>query len=491
MFCVECGHPIDDGARFCSNCGSPVSNVSDETVAMPAEAAAPAAAQGAEQAAAQGVQPGAQQPAQQGAWPQVPHQGAEGYVPVMGVPAGNVSSGRARSINIAAILCVVVGLFAAGALLFMFGQRLSEAGFSFGVSGGAPSEQVAEPVDASEDASVELEPIELDTSEDDATSESAGVQNASSSAGNLLNGGYVTSDDEWVYYAIPVQGSTWSTNAIGRMKPDGSDKSTIYRASEGGVYIWHMVAKGGRLFFVEEREDGGGGRLVSIDASGSGRKVIASTVPSTSVMLNEGVVYALVEDGMEAYDTKSDKASLLSGGPGVDDLWRTYGSGSSARVYYFRKGTATVYSAPLSGSSLSGSKVVTLSGGKTLVNVVPAEDALWLLVDGDGDGHGDEVMRAGIDGGTPEHYATPSGAAYRINVCDKGVFLVVSDSKSTRIELIEEKDGKPTVYYTASANVDVRLPAVVGDYLYFGVYDTQHLYRVPLNAPGQKAETVA
>ena len=492
-FCPECGHPLVEGAGFCSNCGSPVPGAGPTQSVAPQQ---PAPAPYQQPVASQQPTPMPyQQPApyqQTAPYQQPPQQvGAQGYLQA-GPSMGNVTAQRARSINIAAILCVVVGLAAMGVIFFTLNQRLGETGFSFGGANDTPTQQEQESVTAPQEGG-KLDPVELNTDVDgDAAGKRTSTYGASAPAGNLLNGGYVASDGEWVYYAIPAQGSDWTTNAIGRMKPDGSSKSVIYRASKSGVYIWHMVAEGGRLFFVEESESGNaGGQLVSIETNGSGRKVHPSPAPASSVMLNEGVVYVGVEDGIYAYDVEADKATYITGGPGGDDLWRTYGTGSGARLFYFTKGGSNVYAAQLGNKHLSGTKVVGLTGKAKVINAVPAEGKLWLLVDNDGNGYGDAVFEAALDGSTVGQYAKASGTAYRINVCEKGVILVVGDSKSERIELITKKDAKPTVYYSAPADTDLRLPAVVGDYLYFGDYGSNHLYRIPLDSPGKTPETVA
>ena len=166
-------------------------------------------------------------------------------------------------------------------------------------------------------------------------------------SGNLINGGYVAGADDWVYYTIPEAGGNWHTSAIGRMHEDGSEKSTIYRSPNKDTYIWHMVVEGGRLYFVEENEKGTGAQIITTECNGSGRRVLGSCVAESSFMLNDGVIYAQVKDGLFAYEPKTDKSRTIKGGPSANDLWRTYGEGDDARVYYFEKGSSKLYSAPL------------------------------------------------------------------------------------------------------------------------------------------------
>ena len=49
MFCMHCGNQVQDGAKFCENCGKPIQQAEAQSAAQPAEQQAPAAqpAQGA------------------------------------------------------------------------------------------------------------------------------------------------------------------------------------------------------------------------------------------------------------------------------------------------------------------------------------------------------------------------------------------------------------------------------------------------------------
>lgn len=491
MFCKECGAPLGEGANFCEECGAPVSHGNEMGQQYPAgQQDLPRAEQQWDTMPMQQwdmVQPQQyQDPQYQGQQ----YQGAQGFL-----QAHPAAYARRRGSNLVAVVCVAIAFLAMAGVVYAMSVRFGVANFLFEDVQEAEDFEKEQPqttIVVSEEEPTPFNPNPDATRDDEKEDVVEATYGATAPAGNLANGGYVAKDDDWVYYAIPQSGGGWHTTSIGRMREDGSEKSVIYHASRSGVFIWHMVVERGRLYFVEEREDDTGGELISIETNGSGRSSMGQVAPSSSLMLNEGVIYVYVEDGLMAYEPKTGNSWYLFGGPSANDLWRTCGSGDEARVYYFRKGGTTVSSAKLSESSLSGTQVLKLKDKKqTIVNLVPYDDGIWILVDDDDDGRGDEVMHAKLDGSKLERYAKTSGPAIRINPCDEGVFLVVCDDQSTRIELVEKKDATPVTYYVASSDADVRLPVVLGDYLYFGVYDSpQHIYRMPLSSPGSQAQVV-
>lgn len=76
MFCTKCGAQLNDGARFCGVCGTPVSSPNDPVVpgagTTPASAPAPIPAASAVQPAPIAVQPAAPQPQAPTPQPQAP-----------------------------------------------------------------------------------------------------------------------------------------------------------------------------------------------------------------------------------------------------------------------------------------------------------------------------------------------------------------------------------------------------------------------------------
>lgn len=314
--------------------------------------------------------------------------------------------------------------------------------------------------------------------------------------GNLTNGGYVAEGDGWVFCALPAPGDGWTTTSIVRMREDGSERSVIYTAGEGVDLIWHLNVENGRLYFTEDTGSYSS-EVVSIAEDGSGRQTMGSAGIDMMFQVYRGATYQYKDGRISAFDPSEGRYWSFVTGPSADEYWRIWnpdaeGTHDFDTCYYFFVGGTEIRSVQAPSGDTAQRSVVEMYDNQSILNVIPTSEGLWILADNDWDGRGDEVLLASFDGSSLGHHAYTSAPASRMNASDSGVFVVVSDGTSTRIERVgsEADGGTVTLYYTASSDTEVAYLQVCGNYLYFGLPGSSQLQRISLDAPGTTPETV-
>lgn len=475
LYCLRCGTPIEEGVDVCPTCGA----TSEEFITNGAPAV------GFVRASAR-------------------HSSYEDDFDVF--DRFNSRQLGYIALGVAVLVFVIVGGLASivGDLAFFKGGR----------GGLDPIAQEEQAEQADEEAQPEEDAEETPEEEPVPVTEAVAPADGLTPLGNLTNGGYVLEHDGWVYYAIPEGKGEWHTSAIGRMREDGSQQSLIYSVSGSDPLIWHLNVMGDRLYFSQD-SGSWSANLMSVGLNGSDSRTEGTVMPGTLCQTYEGRVYSSDWSGLWSFDPTWVEGWNCYGGPASDCLWRVWGSPADREqgkytVYYFYQGGSTVSASNNLWEEPWGHDILALGEGRTLVNVQPTDEGLWLLVDINGDGFGDEVMRSELDGTGLATYAATTAPATRMNAGSYGVFVVVQEGTAMRIERIDVDDAAPvegegeeegaaeaaaptvTVYYRSDPGVEVAYPSVYGKYLYFGLVgnDQSSLVRMELGHPGSKPEEI-
>lgn len=481
FICPNCKKPVKNGNAFCTNCGTRIQ--SSQNVANAPLTANPIK--------------GATKPISQTT--PIPTQD----IRQIEQPLSNPTHNRASKAPAVATGIVIVFMVLTSSIAIMAAQGILP---TEGLSPSTLFQPANNSSTSTNSTSTSTDPVEAeekDTPQDAATqkeeisgeapvtrSDSHAATNETTPVGNLINGGYAASGDDWIFYAVPTTQDGWYTSSIGRMRNDGSDSSIIYRASGSDALIWHLNYCNGRLYFNEDI--GNAASVVSIAADGSDRQRIASCRPGTLCQVFQGTVYYMSLDGLTGYDPTTAKKWLYKGGTRNDELWRVWSLKDSGDpkaadgAFFFEQGRANLTVNRWSNDSVDEQTITKLSGNKTIVNVVPSAKGLWILVDNDGDEKGDEILLSSFDGSSVKQFVTCSGPVIRMNASDERIVLVVKTESETRIEMLTEESKKPVVYYQGASNETVLYPSIQGETLLFGLPDSHQLVKIPLDSPGAK-----
>lgn len=487
MYCKNCGAFVEKGSNYCANCGQRITWDIVEPSAEPESEAPKPVPEPALEPESEEPEPVNEAPEPISAPPQeaVPEPRAAATPSPLRERISSLSSSISSLISgripmfIAFCLCIAVGLFAIATFVSIMTRPK-------GASPAAPSAEQQEPAATSMQDSPSTTPSTSKYVPDGRTTP----------VGNLINGGYTASDDEWIFYAVPTTSPGWYTSSIGRMKHDGTVQSIIYHASDEGTLIWHLNVLDGRLYFNEDVGDVESS-VVSLALDGTDRQVIGTCLPGTLCQVHKGMLYYMSPDGLTGYDPQTGDSWLFFGGFRDGELWRVWSAEDTDDrqagdvAFFFEQGGTTLYGDRWNGGSFDEQTVTSLPDGRTIVNVVPNHEGLWILADSDGDGRGDEIYLSSVDGSQIKKFATCSGPVVRMNVNDRGIVLVVKTQDETRVEMITKNSTRPTVYYSGSPNETVLYPSVQDDLLFFGLVDTHRLVKVPLDTPGASPIIVA
>lgn len=471
MYCKNCGAFVEEGSNYCANCGQRIAWDIVEPVAEPVSAP---------------QEPVSAPPQEAAPEPSVTTTPSPLRSRVRSLISGRIPS-RIRTLISAHIpmfvafcLCIAVGVFAIATFVSIMTRPK-------GTSAVAPSAEQQE----SDATSMQGSPTGATS-----TSSRYVADGRTTPVGNLINGGYTASDGEWIFYAVPTTSPGWYTSSIGRMKHDGTVQSIIYHADGEGTLIWHLNVLDGRLYFNEDVGDVESS-VVSLALDGTDRQVIGTCLPGTLCQVHKGVLYYMSYDGLTGYDPQTGDSWLFQGGTRDGELWRVWSAEdtddrqSGDMAFFFEQGDSTLYGDRWNSGSFDEQAVASLPDGRTIVNVVPNHEGLWILADSDGDSRGDEIYLSSVDGSQLKKFATCSGPVVRMNVNDRGIALVVKTQDETRVEMITKNSARPTVYYIGSQNETVLYPSVQDDLLFFGLVDTHRLVKVPLGTPGATTVIVA
>lgn len=318
-------------------------------------------------------------------------------------------------------------------------------------------------------------------------------EGVSTPIGNLVNGGYVCEDDDYVYYATPVtSASGWYTNGIVRASKTGSDRQTIYTNDSDDTVIYHLNVESGRLIFTEV--SGGSTTVRSVGTDGSDARTLALADDSSLLQVYKGRIYYLSGGTVKVMDPDGgNQEDVLSVGT---RLWRI----ANDKVVSFD--ASNVYIVDLDGSNshtlISASQ---LGSQRDITNVIPRTDGSYEVFLGSTDEGGayelysvDETgTQVGLDGqatsGTHINRANPTSAG-TIVLTNHTAASSGSDDVPTDEQVSVPGTGV-TLYETGDADVDLCYPTYIDGFVYFGSVEkgNNHLMRVPIS--GGSTETVA
>lgn len=312
-------------------------------------------------------------------------------------------------------------------------------------------------------------------------------------AGNLKNGGYVTISDGWIYYVIPDGSDGWHASSIGRMREDGNMRSVIYSAPDSDSIITDLNVVGDRLYFNED--DGWTSRVITIPASGGDRESVSTNNSGSLCQAFNGIVYLRDYDGMWQFDPNIWSCDYIDVSIWDYDQWFAWtapAGASGTALYCYQRGGTTIYATQPAEGGAPFWEVLRVADGQGILEAIPTNECVWLLVDTNYDGYGDEVMKGAYDGSGVTSYGLTSAPASYMNASDAGLFVVVVDGDSRRVERMDGDGAAPVVYYTSAYGEEVSYPNVYGEYLYFGVAsDSLNIMRVPLNNPDWEAKPLS
>lgn len=304
--------------------------------------------------------------------------------------------------------------------------------------------------------------------------------------GNLINGGYTASGDGWVFYAIPGKREGWNTVAIGRMHMDGTDSKIIYRSPDVRSLIWHLNYADGRLYFNEDIDNKN--FIVSVDSNGNDRQTISNCIDGTLCQVYDNALYWMSADGLTATDLNSNEAWKYQF-TSDDRLWRIWSPDGKRTQSHdelalsFKQGTSTIYSIKWSENTKSENVFASFTPNK-VINVCPDNKLIWVLLDTNSDDKGDLIISLTDKGNKTGTSFNTSGPAIRINVNQFGIFLVIEQDGSMRIERMTKDGTSVEIYYQAKGGETVLYPSVQGDYLFFGLPDSKQIASIPIDSPG-------
>lgn len=459
MYCMRCGSYNDEGVRFCTHCGSPIEEDAPSPKAIPTSESDYTVAMNRPDSGNQSS------PAQ--------------YVPSYDMRRKNMA-GNAGEQQKSYGLVIAIVLMASMAVALLVCLIADPFGVIWRNEDAAGNGEIASghvyvddsPSSSGDDLTSSSGSASSGPSSSGTVSVSAGddrsFQGKSGVIGNLINGGhFASSDDGYLYYCAPVNGTDWDTRSIVRCNPDGSNKATVYSASESTKNLYHLNVVGDRLVFNQVIENSSA--VISVHADGTGQTTLDSCDDWSLCQVDDGWVYYLKSGRICRCDVDGRYRSTLSS-VGSNTYWRIAGD----KLFTFStKGAREIFSSELDGSKRG--VAYSSPDGYEIKNSFPIDSDTLIVWETATSGKGTRVLRVGLSSSTKQTVWTSTETIERVCAYDSGIIITRVDSGgSYRIMSVVYDSGKVGMEATVTSGDQARYTSYVLNRVYYGVISSSN-----------------
>ncbi len=253
--------------------------------------------------------------------------------------------------------------------------------------------------------------------------EEYGSEADGNTSSNFANGGLITENDGWIYYANPSD-----ENKLYKMSIDGTDITKLYHSPAG-----YIAASGGWVYFTETDDIDGDVRRIRTDGTDEERIVEGISVSYINTADNNWIYYCKYNNGdMKIYRVRpnsSEEGYVASGiCPHISDGW----------IYYQDEEMNSIMKMKMDGrdkQTLSDVRAAKLQVvGDWIYYIDLDEEKVYKM-----DKNGEKIIRVN-DVDTEELHVSEDGWAYYVNQKDRSMYRIRTDGTD-----IQEITDSPAV----------------------------------------------